>query len=138
MIVFIIIIHVWCVQLILIIFFFIFFFYSEMKMNPTKTIFNMTEDQEFVKVQWTKKYCDLLPLLICVHKCLHRDFYSVHKAFSLWWKTDYSSLLIFLFLEVFIYCTYRLQNVWHSLHYDSIMPSNLYLVINTKFCGYIY
>lgn len=119
-------------------FFFQFFFYSEMKMNPTKTIFNMTEDQEFVRVQWTKKYCDLLPLLICVHKCLHRDFYSVHKTFSLWWKTDYSSLLIFLFLEVFIYCTFRLQNVWHSLHYDSIMPSNLYLVINTKFCGYIY
>lgn len=60
-------------------FFSFFFFYSEMKMNPTKTIFNMTEDQEFVRVQWTKKYCDLLPLLICVHKCLHCDFYMSIK-----------------------------------------------------------
>lgn len=67
-----------------------------MKMIPTKTIFNVTEDQEFVREQWTEQYCDLLPLLICVHKCLYRDFYSVHKAFSLWWKTNYSSLFIFV------------------------------------------
>lgn len=31
------------------------FLYSEMKMIPTKTIFNVTEDQEIVRVQWTKK-----------------------------------------------------------------------------------
>lgn len=38
---------------------------------------------------------------------------------------------LFLFLKVFIYCTFCLQNVWHFLQYDSLMPSNLYLAVNT-------
>lgn len=138
MIVFIIIIHVWCVQLILIIFFFIFFFLQWNENESNEDNFQYDRRPRVCESTMDKKILWPFAIVDMCAQVLTLWFLHVHKAFSLWWKTDYSSLLIFLFLEVFIYCTYRLQNVWHSLHYDSIMPSNLYLVINTKFCGYIY
>lgn len=46
-------------------------------------------------------------------------------------KTHIILHCLFLFLKVFIYCTFCLQNVWLFLQYDSLMPSNLYLAINT-------
>lgn len=138
MIVFIIIIHVWCVQLILIIFFFIFLFTVKWKWFQRRqfSIWPKTKSlREYNGQKNTVTFCH------CWYVCTSAYiviFTPSIKPSVCDEKQIILHCLFFLFLEVFIYCTFRLQNVWHSFHYDSIMPSNLYLVINTKFCGYIY
>lgn len=103
-----------------------------MKMIPTKTIFNVTEDQEIVRVQWTKK--KLWPFAIvdmCAQVLISWFLLRPESLQFVIKKTYYSSLFIFVSKGIHVLYLLPSKCLTFFLQYDSLMPSNLYLAVNT-------
>lgn len=104
------------------------FLYSEMKMIPTKTIFNVTEDQEIVRVQWTK---NTVTFCHCWYVCTsaYIVIFTPSRKPSVCDKKNHYIILhcLFLFLKVFMYCTFCLQNVWHCFYNMTVKCLLIYI-----------